>query len=266
MAEPAAGGESPRSPRAAAGVMGRAILDGWLSCCAWPRRDLEKALPGALRLERPEGWPAERHPLLAVCGAVRRTRVVFGGIELPTGVDYDEFALLVPCVRLGRSEQLSTFAAFMGSTVLPAVLFGNAVYGFAKELVRIARRGTITVVTRADGALLAHLGAEARSPWHRRGDPAPRGLDALAGMLAQPTLGRRSDGTYARSRFEWGLGGADVRAAAAYVALDAGLAPGLGPGEGGDVADGSFEVRGMEWALAWPEAGEPGRAVDRRGR
>ena len=234
-------------------IMGTARLDGWIACLTSPRSDLEAVLPGDLRLAG-AATVAGCHPVVFICGTLTDTTILFGGLTIPTGVDYREFAVLIPFVHRSDEPDAYAFVLQMCSSAPTAVDVGNAYYGFAKRLASIERWDSMWLVTAPDGTLLAHALVETSDgPVTTRGSGGA-GLDALRSALSLPLLGRKPGGTLVGSRFDWRLDEASVRRAGGWVSLAAPLVPGWQGLECGDVAGGMFLVRDLGWRLSWPSA------------
>jgi hypothetical protein len=73
-------------------------------------------------------------------------------------------------------------------------------------------------------------------------------------IFALPMIGHRADGSYACSAFEWGFHDAMVRAADAWISIDAPLIAGLAPRQCAVTRSATFVVTAMRWRLSWPAA------------
>jgi hypothetical protein len=140
----------------------------------------------------------------------------------------------------------------MYASYFPAVADGNNHYGYTKELCRLGWEGPIYVVSREDGRLILHADTEPAGPWRPAGSTDLPGFDAVQAFASQPMLGRRADGSWIVSAFDWSFDRARIRPVDCSVSVVAPLARGLPPRRYADVAPGSFEVRDMIWRVSWP--------------
>jgi hypothetical protein len=243
-------GEAVDARAAGATFVGQATFNGGVAVTSWPRGDVAGLLPRGLALATNVSPTPEAHPVVFIfgeqtCGAVR-----VGGYPFPVGRDYLELCVAVPFVRHVQGRYLHTFIPRMYATYLPAVWNGNAHYGFSKRLARISWDGSLYVVTTTAGVLLLHTEVEPV----KGSDPAavPPNFAAMREMFSLPVVGRKQDGSYVASYFEWDFDTAVVRAADAVVSIDEPFLEGLTPRRCPDAPSGSFDVRGMVWRLSWP--------------
>jgi hypothetical protein len=140
----------------------------------------------------------------------------------------------------------------MYSSFFPAVWNGNTHYGFGKELGHMEREGGAILVHGDDGRPRLRIEVGATGGWVAGPECRLPNFEAMRAIFAMPVLGRRSDGRFVRSRFDWGFDEALVRQAEVRLALETSLGPGLGPRPCPTVPDGAFDVRAMIWRLSWP--------------
>jgi hypothetical protein len=257
MSSPLSAGSALRTDRAgppALDWVGAADFHGAVFASSRPREEIERWLPPGLELA---GGDA-RMPLVFLCGEQLAGATRFAGITLPLGIRYDEFALCVPWVRHVSSPRSHCYVARMFSSYFPATWSGNAHYGFAKEMAKLTRDGPTLRFVGEDATLRLELQLEARAPFGpaRSVDPA---VTALREMLALPVLGRRADASFVRSAFGFGFERAEVRHAAAALAVATPLVPGFPTGAYQGDDDATLEVRHLPWRLSWPERIEVGR-------
>lgn len=242
-------GDTTGAAAAGATFVGQATFNGCIAVTAWPRREVAALLPQGLE-PAPTESPADRHPVVFVFGEQTSGAVRVGGYPFPVGRDYREICVAVPFVRHVHGQYLHTFIPRMYATYLPAVWNGNAHYGFSKRMARISWEGALYLVTTATGALLLHTETDAVKT--SGSAPMPTPFHAMRAMFALPVLGRKADGSYVTSYFEWDFDTAAVDAADVAVSIEDGFLDGLGPRRCADVPGGSFAVRGMVWRLSWP--------------
>jgi hypothetical protein len=245
---------SPTRERAAGReFVGEATFNGCVAVCDRPRREIGRWLPRGMRLTEPS--PSERvdHAIVFLFGEQTRGTIHFGGVPIPLGIRYHEFALLVPNVRFGASTALHTFVARMYSSYFPAVWSGNAHYGFAKELARMRWSGSEFSLTSAGGQAAMRAVIESRTEWSRAVGSPSAAVSVMQLLNRLPVLGVRRDGRVMRSRFHFGLNVALVRDVDATITVGSPLVAGQPTGIYRAKKDGGFEVSDMSWRLSWPE-------------
>jgi hypothetical protein len=208
--------------------------------------------PPAVELAACTGGNPDTQAVAFVYGQQRNGTIVFGGTKVPMGIAYGEFGIVIPFVRYRRGAQLHAWVARMYSAYFPVVWDGNFRFGFAKEIASMSWIGSMFVMTNDAGALLFHAAVEPKGEWSSAAGSVLPQLATLREVFALPMLGRRPDGIFVRSAFDWDFTAALVRPAAAWLSLDAALvacAPALRqpPADGTTVA-----IRGMVWRLSWP--------------
>lgn len=183
-------------------------------------------------------------------GDQTRGTLLTGPRPLPLDYSYGETSWSIPYVRKGGSTEddespLYTFALGMHCDRRTPAVFGNANYGFNKRLARISWRGPALEVQR-DQSLVAryHLGKGSSSC----GDAE---LFASIAAFRLPILGRKSDGSFGRCHFQFGLGKARVLRAHTRLELPEHL-DGLSAGRYLSAPGHSFEVQGLRWRISWP--------------
>jgi hypothetical protein len=231
-----------------AGFMGEARFDGCLAFSNWPRWEVERLLPAELKLAVNTSAAPEVHPVAFMFGVLRQTTILFGGLAIPTGVDYHEFLMAIPFVKQRRGRYLHTYMARMYSSVPTSVLVGNTYYGFSKSLARMQWQGPIFLVTSADGALLlTHMAVE-----DGQGSPPAVNLASMRAALSLPIVGRKTDGSLICSYFGFDFSAGEVGAADACISIDAPIVAGLTPRTVYDSPSGTVRVRDVIWRLSWP--------------
>jgi hypothetical protein len=157
----------------------------------------------------------------------------------------------VPFVDLPGATGEHLFVAGMSCDFWPAVWNGNFYYGFHKQLAQMRWNGTSYSVT--DGGSRSCFRAEVQ----RSGDP-PRheAFDWIRATAALPVLGRRADGSFVVSRFDWDFREAEVEAAAVRLKLGEAFQE-LPPGDHLLRHDEAVWVRRMGWRLSWPVSAAP---------
>jgi len=224
----------------------QARFDGVIAFTCWPRADVAALLPPDVVA----AGTAETHPVVFVFGTQRDAAVLFAGFAIPSVGRYLELGVLVPSVRPRAGGEERIYVVRMYASYFPAVWNGNAHFGFAKELARLAWDGRAFAVRSEDGDVLIDAVTDATEPWTAARAGGPPGFAAMRAVFAGPVVGRKGDGRYVRSAFGWDFADADVRPADVHVVL----APGLGGRRCTTAPPGAFEVRGMLWKVAWPSA------------
>jgi hypothetical protein len=233
--------------------IGQATFDGVISVMLHPRELVAALLPVELRPADAASATPELHPVVLLFGNQRAGSILMAGVPVALGISYHEFMLAVPCVRHVRGVQLHTFSAIMHTDHAPARWSGNSYYGYAKHMADMGWSGESFIVSEPEGAVIAHARIEAVDQWVAAEEPAAAALQTIRGYFELPILGRKDDGTYVASHFEWRFDHAAVRPVDASLSFERGLA-GLPPGVYADTASGSIQVKGMRWRVSWPFA------------
>jgi len=232
--------------------VGQATFRGAVVCCLRPRAEVAALLPPELTLAANVSADPELHPIVFVLGEQTEGATIVGGRSVPLGIRYGEFALAVPFVHWGGGTHLNTWIPAMVSGYGPATWSGNALYGFSKRMGDVRRDGPFLLVTSEQGALLLHAMLEAHGAWAAVRDGEPPALAFVREVFALPVVGRRADGVWACSYFDWDFGAARLRPADACVSVAQPIVTGLPLGDYHDATTGTFEVEGMRWRLTWP--------------
>lgn len=165
---------------------------------------------------------------------------------MPGGIRYHELMFAVPFVVQEGKPGEHLYVHRMICDFWPGVWVGNNYYGFSKSFVQITWDGKRFLASDASHAPI--FCAEVR-----RVGRAPAGALAwVQAAAALPVLGRRSDGTIVRSRFDWNFAAAVVE----VVALDLTVAQEFERLFGLDRPTwhrNAYFVQGMRWRLSWPE-------------
>jgi len=231
--------------------VGQATFNGHIAFTNWPREEVGRLLPPDLELaDRRSGAPAV-HPVAFVFGEQTEGGVIFATMSVPMGVRYYEFAMAIPFVRHRQGSYLHTFVARMYAGYFPATWNGNVYYGLAKQPADLSWQEPIFIVTAANG-LLFHAAVEAVGGWVAGPDPGLANFAAMQSAFTLPIVGRKADGRYVCSYFDWHFAHATVRPTRCALSIDAVLIRNLQPRRCYAVPDGAFEVQGMRWRLSWP--------------
>ncbi len=239
-------GDSIAASVAGATFVGQATFNGCIAVTTWPRRDVMALLSDGLTLAEHAAGD-DGHPVVFVFGEQTGGAVRVGGYPFPVGQDYREVCVAVPFVRHVHGRHLHTFIPRMYATYLPAVSNGNTHYGFSKRMASISWEGAFYLATSLTGALLLHIETEAV-----KSAAAPASLAAVRAMFALPMLGRRADGRYVTSYFDWDFDTATVGTADVAVSIADGGLDAVAARRCPDLPSGSVAVRGMVWRLSWP--------------
>jgi hypothetical protein len=249
--------------------------------------EAQRLLPGQLRLGPQNVTCLGTHPLLCTFGSQRDVRTVipfFDGADVVQVLDYldwlDKQAVLPPLLppidyleiitALPYVEWVNPKNTCHGPFLFaprlyldkPYPTFGGWLLGYAKEMARIEGDEQEFQVNRlADNVLLF------RGSCKPIGEPSPPtafpNFERIRPMLEQPVLGKTKAGPYVRTRFDYLLKKAQMRAAPATVNLMKNFfSPDLGakslstPGIDQDDL-GSF-CMGARWELTHPVVCRPG--------
>ena len=235
-----------------ASFVGQATFNGCIAFTNWPRPHVERLLPPELRLAANVSSAPSLHPLAFIFGENTDGATIFGGVTLPLGVRYFEFALAIPFVQHVSHSPLQVYIPRMYSGYFPATWNGNLHYGFGKETATMYWDGPVFVIMTEAGALLLRAAVDATARWFPGRSCTLPNFAAMQAVFSLPVLGRKSNGTYVRSHFGWGFDDAQVRSADACISIDAPLVAGLPRRRCEAVAGGTFEVRGLVWRLTGP--------------
>lgn len=233
--------------------VGQASFDGVISVMMHPRNQVAALLPDDLVPAEAASATPELHPVVILFGDQREASLLTGGFPVALGITYQESMLAIPCVRHIHGLQLHTFSAIMHTNHAPARWSGNTYYGYAKQMADLGWSDTSFVVAEPNGGVIAHARIETADVWFSP-DKAPGvALRNIRDYFALPILGRKDDGTYVASHFEWRFDDAAVRPVDASLSVERGLA-GLQSGVHADAPSGSIQVRRMRWRVSWPFA------------
>lgn len=241
---------------AAERFMGEARFDGCIAFTNRPRVEIEQLLPPELRLVAHTAEAPDVHPVTFMFGGLRNTTILFGGVAIPTGVDYPELVMAIPFVTHRRGRHLHTYVARMYSSVPTSVFVGNTYYGFAKSLATMRWEGQIFTVASADESqLLLHAAVERGGDGTRAHERSIPNLTSMQAALSLPILGRRADGSLVSSYFGLDFNAGTVAAADSCISIAAPIVEGLIPGRWFDAPAGTVWVRDVMWRLSWPFPG-----------
>jgi hypothetical protein len=239
--------------RAGVSFVAEADFDGVVVFTNWRRSEIIRGLPPGLRPGLNISSTPDIHPLAFVFGTQSRAGLIFGGVSLPTAVQFHELVIAVPFVRHEDGRNLHVFVPRIYSGDVVSTWSGNAQYGLSKQLAEFRSFAATYAVSARGGPLLLHATVEPTGQWSSCRDLVPPDLCAVTEVFRLPILGRRSDGTEACSYFAWDLRHASARRVRAVVSIDAPLGAGLDPGVFHGVESSTFEVRGMRWRVSWPQ-------------
>jgi len=247
-------GRLPGGSPGPAAFLGEARFDGYFAVSMWPREDAAACLPPGLHLASRSEHAS--HPVVFVFGLQSETALLLGRRRWPTGFRYNELIVLVPFVQREGDERLCLHVPRMYAADDWATWTGNAYYGFNKVRAELAWFSDTLAVSQPVGGLVAEAGvANANaSEWARRGDGAVAGFEAIWDLAKLPVTGRREDGSFVTSHFEWDLRSAFLRPTRAWVSFHAAIARGIAPRTCHAAPGGAFELRNMRWRLSWPMA------------
>jgi hypothetical protein len=239
--EPVNRGESARLR--SADVIGQATFSGCLAVVHVPRLSLQQVIPRVVRL--PE-LDTPGVPCLLLFGEQSGATTCFGGVPMPWGIRYHELMIAVPFVRWETTTGEHLYVHKMVCDFLPGVWVGNNYYGFSKSFARMTWDGSCFSVNDESHelAFFARIGSVRQTP--------RSALAWIQSAAALTVLGRRQDGRFISSRFEWDFRGAVVDRASADLAVGQELLR-LDDEDRSAWRQDVYRVRGMKWRLSWPE-------------
>jgi hypothetical protein len=232
-------------------ILTEATFSGHLVFANWQRVDVQRLLPPDLDLCINSSPTPHLHPVVFIFGDLSGGTMRFGGLRVPTPVNYRELGICVPFVRI-RGTGVHTHMVRMYSSYDVAIWNGNVHYGFSKQMAHLGWRGPVYLVTAADGALLLHVTVETTGAWRRAEGCELPNFAAMRAVFTLPVIGRKANGQYVTSYFSWDFAAARVRPADACVSIDTRLIEGVAAREYHDVTGGTVEMHGMVWRLSWP--------------
>jgi len=196
-------------------------------------------LPAALAI--PESDTPTSACLLAF-GEHQDAKAFFGGVPITWGARYHELMLAIPCV--GGEANPYLFVPAMACDAWWAVWNGNVHYGFGKRLVSIQWDGSRYRVEDE-----SHERDSFDATLHRKTGGSIKPLTWIRSAASLPVLGRRADGRFIESRFDWDFAEASIEPIAVHVnpGRDFGVHP-----LARLFSDEAFFVRQMRWRLSWP--------------
>jgi hypothetical protein len=239
-------------------VYGEATFSGGLALLSVERQLLAAVLPPAVTLPPAS---ASHHQCLVAFGEHANSTSFFGGLRLPWPVRFRELMVAVPDVRCTRVEGAHLFVQGMACDIWPAVWTGNVYFGFRKEHVTVQWNSDEFHVS-PNGWRSCRASVRCTSGNdHDRVTARHDALQRIRAAVTMPVLGRRTEGTFVRSRFAWDFGSAAVDGAS--VTFEGGS---MFPWLSGHTRDGSsvsigLRVRGMGWRLSWPHVADGYRAA-----
>ena len=221
-------------------VAGQATFDGCLAVVRVPDEIVRSMLPSGVELPSPD---LAGQPCLLAFGEQSEGTAFLGGFPVPWGARYRELMVAIPFAHwAGRS---CLFIAGMTCDAWWAVWNGNLYYGFQKRLASMSWDGRQFL-----------SGNDGDQPVFRAtcypsiSDPGIQ-FEWMKSAAALPVLGRRADGTFVRSKFDWDFANAEVEPTRVELALGHGSRA-LPIESGVTRHDDAYRVRGMRWRLSWP--------------
>jgi len=219
-------------------------FSGVLAELALPRVTVRDLLPPELALERGCGT-ARTYPLLTMFGEQTGSAVHLASMKVRTGAQFHEVLFGIRCL-VARSRTPVLFIPLMYCDEPVSRWSGNALYGFNKRTASMEWLGTSFVVTpRDEGQVAIRVGIDVPASRLARRSWVPR-------MSGLTLLGRRRDGTYARSAFAWKWSDASVEPIRVVIEIVGGLLPGVGPTTLFPPAGRALCVRDLVWRIGWP--------------
>lgn len=245
---------APFRSREIAGVAfaGRALYDGCIAISRWPRSVVETFLPPELELVPVAEGSTEEHPVIVIFGQQRETALIFGGVVMPVGRDYDEFGITVPFVRVRSSGALSTYVPTMYASYFSATWVGTHLFGLGKRIASEQSDGPLSVWTDENGRAVFHAIVEPCSSGSETVGCEPSDLETLRRVATLPVVGQRHDGRWMGCYFDWDFSGARSKAVRCSMSIDEELRAGVPERTFVGEPGATIWVEGMVWRLSWP--------------
>jgi hypothetical protein len=212
------------------------LFSGVIAELRLPRPAVERLLPPELCLE-PRVARARTAPILMAFGTHTASAVHLAALRVRTGVTFHEVFFGVRCqIRASRTPVLFVPLMYCDEPVSTRV--GNALYGFNKKPAVMEWVGSNFVVMGDEGRVLLRATREAGDGLH-----GCAGRDSRVADL--PIVGRRQDGTYVSSWFDWPWEAGGLAGVRVVVAAEEPLIAGAGRS--------AVQVRSVSWRISWPQ-------------
>lgn len=255
-----AGSYRPSKRRASWG--GESEYSGQLIFTNLTRDAVENVLPSDLELAvNTSAAFAHLHPVILMLGTQANTAWLFPWGSPAVGQNYQELILLVPFVQKTGKSRWHNYVVKMYLNDFVATVLGNQFYGYQKQMAAFDAIGNDFNVY-LQGIQMFESEAAPVDPWtpYATALPTFNNLSDALEIVSMPILGTLvlvPTKPYTCSYFEWDMTAAEIRKMSSshdynkpFVAPQ--MDPWVALGTLTSVSDGAFEVRKVQWRLAFP--------------
>jgi hypothetical protein len=181
---------------------GFATFSGAIMTVFQPNAVASTLLPPPLQLttSTSSGHKRRNHPIVFIVGEMAHGGTHWGGLDVSSGLQYRELAVMIPFVRHPVHEGPTVFSCQMLADDVRPVVLGNSFYGLRKDLAKIQWEGASYRAQQGDKVLFQCAGSLS-DRWSPGVGNADVGLGWLEGTFALPILGLRRSTRYVLSRF-----------------------------------------------------------------
>ena len=250
------------------GFGGQSVFSGRLVFINLPRTIVDDVLPADLHLAANESTTIpDLHPVLLLHGRHMNTEWTFPLYTQPIGTDYQELIVIIPFVQRGTSSNWYNYMVRIYLDNYLATWIGNSYYGYFKEMAALVESSAGASAKLDILRVGIHLFDWTAEPTATSPAPfldnatalseLPNYGDALE-IIGLPMLGTLVDagGHYICSQWDWNLDDALVRPIRADLqfrqSFRYGMASWVSLGATETVPEGAFEIRNINWAMAYP--------------
>ncbi|MGJ7507501.1 hypothetical protein [Variovorax sp. GT1P44] len=245
---------------------GQATYEGAMFVTTLQMGLVNAALPPGLSLAEHADPGATRHPVILMLGKQGDLCWVRNGAPIKAGIPpYTELILLIPYTVRSSGSKWHNYAVRMYLDNLNAVVVGDAVYAYAKQLASFAIQSTKTKVLQF-GAPVFECDVQSTGPSvsGAPGSPLPAGFVELQQIFQMPLVGFFDSSPpvpfpppnfpFSCSYFEWDYTNAQVAPANSLFTFVQQFKPGMqgwvALGQLANMPNGAFRLSGLRWRLS----------------
>jgi hypothetical protein len=244
---------------------GQATYEGAMFVTTLESTLVAKALPTGLRLAAHADPAATRHPVIVMIGKQDDLCWVRNGSPIKSGIPpYTELILLIPYTVSTSGTKWHNYAVRMYLDNPNAVVVGDAIYAYAKQLAFFVIQSTKTKVLLQFGAPVFECDVVPTGPSvsGAPGSPLPAGFGEIQEIFRMPLVGyfeitppvQPPDFPFSCSYFEWDYTHAQVTPASSLFSFTKEFKPGMqgwvALGQLANTPDGAFRLSGLRWRLS----------------